>query len=149
MDDIDRKIAAILQADGRASAASLAAAIGTSVSTANERVRRMAANGTISAFQAVISPEAAGATLCSFVLIDMSYEGEDLAKYALQSRPEVQELHHISGGHSYIAKIRVADTAAMQVFLQEVIKPLKAVLRTESMIVLETAKETTALEISP
>ena len=95
-----------------------------------------------------LNPEAAGASLCAFILIDMAFEGEDLAKYALQAHPEVQELHHISGAHSYMAKIRVADTAAMQAFLQEVVKPLKAVLRTESMIVLDTAKETTAVQIT-
>ncbi len=149
MDQIDRKIAEILQEDGRTPAADLAKATGTSVSTANERVRRMAANGTIKAFRAVLGPEAAGARLCAYILIDMAYEGEDLAKYALQARPEVQELHHISGAHSYMAKIRVADTAAMQAFLQDVVKPLKAVLRTESMIVLDTAKETTAMQITP
>ncbi|HIP22556.1 MAG TPA: Lrp/AsnC family transcriptional regulator [Rhodobacteraceae bacterium] len=149
MDDIDRKIAEILQTDSRTPASTLAKATGTSVSTANERVRRMQANGTINAFRAVLNPEAAGASLCAFILIDMAFEGEDLAKYALQARPEVQELHHISGGHSYMAKIRVANTAAMQAFLQEVVKPLKAVLRTESMIVLDTAKETTAIKITP
>jgi len=96
----------------------------------------------------VLDPQTVGAGLCSFVLIDMAYEGEDLAKYALQARPEVQELHHISGSHSYLAKIRVADTAAMQRFLQDVVKPLKAVTRTESMIVLESAKETTEVLIT-
>ncbi len=149
MDQIDHKIADILQADSRTSSASIAEAVGVSVSTANERVRRLASNGTVIAWHAVLDPVKAGAGLCSFVLIDMAYEGEDLAKYALQARPEVQELHHISGGHSYLCKIRVADTAAMQQFLQDVVKPLKAVRRTESMIVLETAKETTQVQITP
>lgn len=149
MDSIDRKIADILQIDSRTPATALAEATGTSVSTANERVRRMQSNGTIEAFRAVLNPETAGANLCAFILIDMAFEGEDLAKYALQARPEVQELHHISGGHSYMAKIRVTDTAAMQAFLQNIVKPLKAVVRTESMIVLNTAKETTALKITP
>lgn len=148
MDQIDRKIAEILQADSRTSAASLAAAVGVSVSTASERVRKLASNGTITAWHAVLDARVAGAGLCSFVLIDMAHNGEEVAKYALQARPEVQELHHISGAHSYMAKIRVADTAAMQRFLQDVVKPLKAVLRTESMIVLETAKETTQVQIT-
>ncbi len=147
MDEIDRKIAEIMQADSRASAASLAEAVGVSVSTASERVRRMAANGTIKAWRAVLEPKAAGAGLCAFILIDMAFDGEAVAKFALQARSEVQELHHISGSHSYMVKIRVQDTEAMQRFLHEVLKPLKAVLRSESMIVLETAKETTEIQI--
>ena len=149
MDSIDRIIAEILQADGRASSTRLAEATGLSVSSANDRVRRMVADGSISAFRAVLDPVAVGAGLCAFVLIDMGYDGEQLAKETLQARPEVQELHHISGAHSYMAKIRVADTAAMQAFLQDVVKPLKAVLRTESMIVMETSKETTAVKLAP
>ena len=149
MDQIDRKIAKILQADSRTSSASIAEAVGVSVSTASERVRKLASTGVITEWRAVLDPVKAGAGLCSFVLIDMAYNGEEVAKYFLQARPEVQELHHISGSHSYLAKIRVADTSAMQRFLQDVVKPLSAVLRTESMIVLETAKETSEVLLDP
>ena len=145
MDIIDQKIAAILQADSRSSSASLAEAVGVSVSTASERVRRLTANGDISGWRASLKPTRFGIGLCAFILIDMAYEGEEEARTTLVGRPEVQELHHISGAHSYVAKVRVPDTAAMQAFLQEVVKPLAAVIRTESMIVMDTAKETTEI----
>lgn len=148
MDKIDRKIASILQKDGRTPSAEIAESVGTSVSTANERVRRLASTGKITATRAILEPASMGASLCAFILVDMDYTGESAAKAHLAQRPEVQELHHISGGHSYMVKVRVADTAAMQRFLQKELKPLKAVTHTETLIVLETAKETTELLIS-
>ncbi len=77
----------------------------------------------------------------------MNYDGEEEAVAEMADFPEIQEIHHISGARSYLVKIRVADTAALQNFLKDKVKPLAAISRTESFIVLDTAKETTALKI--
>ncbi len=148
MDAIDRKIATLLQADGRASNAEIAEHVGVSVSTAHERVRKMATSGEIKAWRAVLDPAAVGAGLCVFVLVDMQYEGEEDACAALVACPEVQELHHISGPHSYLMKLRLRDTPALQAFLQEVVKPLPAVMRTETLLSLSTLKETSAVKLT-
>ena len=148
MDDIDRRICGIIQSDGRISSTDVAEAVGVSVSTANERVRRLVESGVVREWRGVLDPARVGAGLCAFILIDMAYEGEAEAAAALEDRPEVLELHHISGAHSYLAKIRVANTGAMQSFLQDTVKPLKAVVSTESLISLSTLKETTAVLIS-
>lgn len=148
MDGIDRKICGLLQANGRASSAELAEAVGLSVSSANERVRRLVAQGVITGWQAVLDRAAAGASLCAFVLLDVDYEGEAETCASLRQRPEVMELHHISGARSYIMKVRLADTAALQGFLKEVVKPLRGVRRTETMISLEALKETMAVPVA-
>jgi len=147
MDIIDRKIAALVQKNSRLSNAEIASAVGLSVSTANDRLRRLAANGVIRSWRAQLDPGTVGAGLCAFMFVDMHFEAESVAVQALAARPEVQELHHISGAHSYMMKVRVADTAALQRFMNEQVKPLAAVHRTESFIVLDTAKETTAVVI--
>jgi len=149
MDDIDRKICKIIQQDGRKSSAEIAQAVGVSVSTANERVRRLTSSGVVRAWRGVLDPVHAGAGLCGFILLDVAYEGEVEAIDVLTQCREIQELHHISGGHSYLAKIRVADTASLQIFLQNVVKPLATVQRTETIIVLDTVKETTEMVITP
>lgn len=148
MDDIDRKICELLQADGRASSATLGAAVGISVSTAHERVRRMAANKEIRGWHARLNTAVVGADLCCFVLIDMSYEGEVQACAALIAHDEVMELHHISGAHSYMMKLRVRDTSALQAFLGDHVKPLAAIQRTETIISLEALKESAGVRIT-
>lgn len=147
MDAIDRKIANIVQKNGRSSSAEIAEAVGVSVSTANERVRRLAASGIIKGWHAQLSPSRVGANLCALILIDVDYDGEKETTSQLASFDEIQEIHHISGAHSYMVKIRVADTNALQKFLNTKVKPLKAISRTESFIVLDTVKETSAVLI--
>ena len=147
LDDIDRKICALLQENARASSTEVAQAVSLSVSAANERIRRLAANGAIRGWHAALAPDLFGAGLCAFVLIDMDFEGEAETVAALTARDEVQELHHISGPHSYLMKLRLTDTKALQAFLSDVVKPLPAVSRTESIITLDTAKETPAIAL--
>lgn len=149
MDDIDLTICDLIQRDGRASSAQLAEAVGLSVSAANERLRRLDAAGVVAAWRGVLDPARVGAGLCGFVLVDMRFEGEREAAEALAARPEVQELHHVSGAHSYLMKLRVADMPAMQRFLTEVVKPLAAVTRTETIFALETLKETSEVAVAP
>ena len=149
MDKVDRKICEIVQRDGRASSAAIAEAAGVPTSTANDRLRRLAANGTIQGWHAVLDPQRVGAGLAGFILIDMGYEGEAEAVDALCARPEVMELHHISGGHSYLLKLRVQDMGAVQDFLAEVVKPLTAVQHTETIFALKTHKERVAVRVAP
>ncbi len=149
MDRIDRQICGLLQEDGRATNAEIAEVLGVSVSTASDRVRRLISNGTIKSFQARIDTRSAGADFCCFLLIDMVYDGEQAAVEALSARPEVLELHHISGPHSYLAKIRVSDASALEAFLQEAVKPLAAVHRTETFFSMSVRKETSAVKITP
>lgn len=149
MDDIDRIICETVQRDGRASSAAIAEAAGVPTSTANDRLRRLTSTGTIKGWHAVLDEDRVGAGLACFVLIDMGHAGEEEAVQAICARAEVQELHHISGARSYLAKLRVRDMAAVQRFLADVIKPLSAVQRTETIFSLKTYKETSQVLVSP
>ena len=148
VDDIDRKICGLLQVNARTSSAELAEAVGLSVSSANERVRRLVAQGVVTGWQARLDPEIVGAGLCALIFIDMDYDGEREACAALVARPEVMDLHHVSGAHSYLMKIRVRNSRALQAFLQDVLKPLPAVQRTETLLSLDALKETLAVPIA-
>ena len=149
MDEIDRKISSLVQADGRASSADIAGAVGVSLSTANERLRRLVASGVIRQWRGVLDPQRAGAGLCAYVFLDVGYDGEEALCQMLRDQPEVQELHHISGPHSYLMKLRLRDTEALQAFLQDVVKPQAAVQRTETILSLSTLKETTVVKVMP
>ncbi len=147
MDDIDREICRLVQDDGKRPTASIADAVGLPLSTTADRLKRLQAGGAIRGWHAVLDPVALEASLCAFVLVDMGFDGEAEATAALAARPEVQELHHISGPHSYLMKLRLADMAALQAFLASVVKPLAAVTRTETILALHTVKETTAIAV--
>ena len=149
MDGIDRKICELVQADAKRPTASIAEAVGLPLSTAADRLKRLQASGAIRGWHAALDPALLGAGLCAFVLVDMAFDGEAEAAAALASAPEVQELHHISGPHSYLMKLRLADMPALQAFLADRVKPLPAVTRTETILALDTVKETAAIAIAP
>ncbi|MEM8496599.1 MAG: Lrp/AsnC family transcriptional regulator [Pseudomonadota bacterium] len=148
MDKINRKIAGIIQSDGKASSTAIAERVGISVSSANERVRKLQTSGALDHWRGVLDPASFGIDLLVFVLVDMTYEGEMEALSALGTRPEIQEIHHISGPHSYLMKVRVRNAVALQDFLQSCVKPLPAVVKTETLLVLDTSKETTEIDLT-
>lgn len=148
MDDIDRRICAVVQDDAKRTTAQVAGAVGLPLSTTADRLKRLQTTGAITGYHAALSSEAMGVPLCAFVLIDMAHDGEAEAVAMLAARDEVMELHHISGAHSYLAKLRLPDMAAMQRFLAETIKPLAAVTRTETIFALDSVKETAALPVA-
>jgi Lrp/AsnC family leucine-responsive transcriptional regulator len=148
MDDTDLAILGLLQADNRRSAAEVGQVVGLSVSAASDRIRRLHANGTIRGGRAVLEPERLGLDLCAFIFVDLEPRADEAAfAAALRDMPEVQEAHHVTGPHSWLLKVRLRNTAALQVLIAERLKGLPQVMRSETLIVLHTGKETTELPL--
>jgi DNA-binding Lrp family transcriptional regulator len=63
----------------------------------------------------------------------------------IAARPEVPEIHQVAGAHCYLLTIRFGATRAVQRFLTKHVSDQSDVLRTETVIVLETIKETSEL----
>lgn len=147
MDTHDLQILQLIQSDNRRSAADIGQEVGLSVSAVSDRLRRLNASGAVAANRAVIDPARVGITVCAFIFVDLEPRADEaLFAAALRSFAEVQEAHHITGQHSWLVKARVRDTAALQRFLTTRLKPVQGVLRTETIIVLDTAKETSELD---
>jgi len=150
LDDIDRKILEILQADGRTTNVELARRIGMAPSAAFERVRRLEQRGVITGYAARVNPRAVDRPLLAYVLvrsderINSSSAGEALAKL-----PEVLEVHHVAGQDSYLVKVRVKDPEALGKLLRDRFGAIESVRSTQSIIALDTFKDTWALTTDP
>jgi len=147
MDETDIQILDIVQKNGRASSAEIAELVGVSVSTANERVRKLSASGYIKSWHAILESNKVGAKLCAFIFVDIEYEGEKEACDSIKGYKEVMEFHHVSGARSYLLKVRVENSNALHRFIVKKIKPLVPVVQTESIVVLNSIKESTEMEI--
>lgn len=148
MDAIDTEILRLLQIDNRRSSNDIGKEIGLSVSAVNERVRRLNSSGVIQANRAIVDPVAMGFDLCAFMFVDLDVRGDEEGFIAgVMAAPEVQEIHHITGSHSYLLKLRTRGTSELQKLLSTTLKALPGVIRTESFVVLETRKETPELPI--
>lgn len=150
LDEIDRKILEILQADGRTTNVDLARRVGMAPSAVFERVRRLEQRGVITGYAARVDPKAVDRPLLAYVLvrsderIGTSSSGEALAKL-----PEVLEVHHVAGQDSYLVKVRVRDPEALGKLLRDRFGAIDSVRSTQSIIALDTFKDTWALAIEP
>jgi Lrp/AsnC family leucine-responsive transcriptional regulator len=148
LDPIDRQLLGILQTNGRTSYAELGKAVGLAVSSVNERVRKLNERGAIEGVHVAVSPTAVGLDLLAFVFVgwnEPSVEARFLKRIA--GEPSVQEAHHVTGPWNYLMKVRVTTTLMLEAFLANVIKAIPGVQRTETLIVLSSAKETSALPL--
>lgn len=150
LDDIDRKILELLQADGRMTNVDLSRRVGMAPSAIFERVRRLEQRGVITGYAARVDPKAVDRPLLAYVLvrsderIGTSSSGEALAKL-----PEVLEVHHVAGQDSYLVKVRVKDPEALGKLLRDRFGAIESVRSTQSIIALDTFKDTWALTIEP
>ena len=146
LDDTDLRLLELLQDDGLQSMADLSKAIGVAPSTLNDRVKRLGRLGAISGTHAHVDPHVLGLDLLAFVFVGWSeatVEADFLKRVA--SASQVLECHHVTGGWNYLLKVRVRDTRALEAFLGTVLKQVKGLQRTETLIVLSSPKETMRL----
>ena len=146
LDDTDRQLLMLLQEDDRQSLAALSEKIGVAVSTINDRIKRLVRSGMITGFHARIAPESVGLNLLAFIMVSWSnpkVEASFLER--VKASPDVLECHHVTGAWNYLLKVRVKDTKSLEQFLGSVLKQVKGLQRTETLIVLSSPKETTVL----
>ena len=150
LDKIDRRILALLQADGRLSNLKLAEAVHLSPTAVLERVRRLTREGFILGYEARLDPVKLDAGLMVFVevLLDRTvHDVMDTFRAAVQVRPEILECHLVAGGFDYLLKTRVADMAAYREFIGSVIWALPGVRETRTYVVMEEVKNTAAIKL--
>ncbi|MCT4656389.1 MAG: Lrp/AsnC family transcriptional regulator [Cohaesibacter sp.] len=148
MDKIERKLLTLLQQDGRRPSVDLAKDIGLSVSATNERVRKLIDQGIVRKVEAVLDPEKLGMSVTAFLYVDLDYsKDEQEFVLAISNMAQVLEVHHVTGAHSYLIKVRCRSTKELNEFISQSLKQMDQVVSTETQIVLETAKETLALPL--
>lgn len=147
IDDLDLKILNILQDDGKVSNAEIARKVGKAPSAVLERVRKLRRNGIIKGYECIVDHKVLGRGLTAFTSIRVE-EGVGATEVGekLSELPEVLEVHYTAGRDSYLVKVRVEDTEALQVTLAK-FGTIGAVRDTNSTIVLTTVKESRVIPL--
>jgi len=149
LDDTDRKILAVLQGDASVRQSYIANLIGCPISTVNDRISRMRNNGTIKNLVANIDASKAGLNVLAFisVLIDWNKSNETFSA-AVKKMPEVLECHNVTGDWSYLLKVRAINNSTLEDLRSNKIKSFPGVTRSETIFVVQTDKETSAVPLS-
>ena len=150
LDQVDRKILAQLQTDGRMSLSDLAGKVGLSPSPCLRRVRILEREGVISRYVAVLDQRAVGLPVSVFVSIKLERQKQDALNQfakAIARWPEVLECYLMTGPRDYWLRVVVPDLAAYERFVKQKLTRLDGIASIESSFALEQVKYTNVLPI--
>jgi len=150
LDDTDRRLLRLLQAEGRISNQELAERCHLSPSACSDRVRRLRETGFIRGFSAILDPQKVDRALLIFVEVVLDRTtGDVFDAFAEAARraPDVLECHMVAGGFDYLIKARVKDMVAYRAFLGDVLVQMPGVRETRTYAVLEEVKSTGQLPV--
>lgn len=112
IDALDRKLLALLQADGRLTHAQLGQQIGLSASACTRRLQRLEEAGVVEGYFARLNGAAIGRPTTVFIEVTLSSQGSsalDAFERAVAACPDVLECHLMSGDFDYLLRVAVAD----------------------------------------
>jgi Lrp/AsnC family transcriptional regulator, leucine-responsive regulatory protein len=136
MDDIDRKILALLVDDGRRTYDDIARRVSLSAPAVKRRVDRLRGSGALRGFTAILDPAALGWR--TEALVELFYAPGTLLDNVAESLtgfPEVVEAWSVTGEADAIVRVRTADNADLERLIMELQRDGQ-VVRTRSQIVM-------------
>lgn len=148
LEEIDRRIVALLAQDGRMSYTDLGKATGLSTSAVHQRVRRLEQRGVVRGYTAVLDAELVGLPLTAFVSVKpIDPSAPDDAPDKLAPMPEIEACHSVAGEESYILKVRVGTPGELESLLARI--RAAANVSTRTTVVLSTPFEARAPRLDP
>lgn len=150
LDEIDRKILNLLQADGRMTNAELAGRVNLSPSACLRRVQILEQSGIIDGYVMLIRQEAVGKPTNVFVEITLNSQSEqafDAFESAVKTCPEIMECFLMSGDSDYLIRVVASDTQDYERIHRQYLSRFPNVARVQSNFALRTVCKKTALEI--
>ncbi|HET8524900.1 MAG TPA: Lrp/AsnC family transcriptional regulator [Thermomicrobiales bacterium] len=114
IDTIDARILAELQANGRLTMKALAERVGLSSPAMIERVRRLEDRGVIAGYRAVVAPSELGRPLTALISASVDRADYDTFLDRVKDDPGVVECHRVTGDATFVVKVSLADTAALE-----------------------------------
>lgn len=136
LDRIDERIVRALMTDGRASFATIGAAVNLSAPAVKRRVDRLRADGVITDFTIKVDADALGWSTEAYIEIysNRRTSGDEIRRH-LRTYPEVVEAVTVTGDADALVHVFAADTRHFERVLSE-ISALPFVARTKSVMVL-------------
>lgn len=139
LDETDRRLIALLQENGRMPTASLAAVLGVSRGTVQNRIARLQAAKVLIGFTVRLGQEIADEAVRAITSI--AIEGDQTSRIvaALARMPEITRLHSTNGRWDLVVEITAADLGHIDRVLRE-IRSVKGIAGSETSLLLSRYK---------
>ena len=150
LDNIDKKILALLQERGRMTNAELSKQVGLSAASVLERVKKLERGGVIRGYHARLDPAAVGIGLVILVEVTLARHQHDaIVRFveAVQTVDEIVDCYHVTGRADYLLRVVAKDIPSYELFVMETLSALPGVQHIETMMILSAVKESKSLPI--
>jgi Lrp/AsnC family transcriptional regulator, leucine-responsive regulatory protein len=150
LDQIDKKILAILQQNAKITNAQLSKDISLSPAPTLERVKKLEQAGYIESYHAKLNSAKLGMGVTTFISIKLNKHNKntnDSFVAKIKNIEEVIECHYITGSSDYVLKVVSKDIESYQHLIMNKISEIEEIDNMQSMVVLSTLKDTKELPI--
>jgi len=137
MDDLDRKLLALLTSDARASTSALARKLCITRSTLQSRLQRLEKKGIITGYTVRLGNDYERQLVRAHVLIKVAQKLTGNTISQLRKIPEITALYAISGEYDLIAVVTAETMEKLSRLLDEIANH-DGIERTNSSVILET-----------
>ena len=147
LDAIDLQILALLQQHCKMPLAKIGQRVGLSGPAVIERIKKLEESGVITSYAALLDARKLGCDITAFIGVQTSHPKSirDVEEQ-IESRTEVLECHHVTGGYTLLLKVKTANTSSLERLISR-IRQIDGVARTETLVVLSTHVERTQLAV--
>jgi Lrp/AsnC family leucine-responsive transcriptional regulator len=150
LDDIDRRILAALQNDGRMTNQDLSERVGLSPSPCLRRLRALETSGKIFRYVALVDPDQVGLPVTAFVRVRLDQQDDRhlaLFEEAVATFPEVMECYLMTGDADYQLRILVRSLSAFEDFLRQKLTRIEGVSQVTTSFALRPVIYKTAIPV--
>jgi Lrp/AsnC family leucine-responsive transcriptional regulator len=141
LDEIDRRILRVLQADCKCALARVGEQVGLSAPAVVERVKKLEQEGYIQGYHAQLNARRLGLDVTAFISVWTSHPRviKDFERQ-LSEFGDVLECHHVTGDPTLLLKVKTRNTQSLERLISS-LRSLSGVERTETNVVLSTLVE--------
>lgn len=150
LDDTDRALLALLQADASLSNAELSERLSLSVTPCWRRRRRLEEEGVIRDYQANLDRRLLGLEILAFVQVRFASHGDkapDDFEAVVRALPEVVACHKITGDADYLLQVLAEDLDSYSEFIEQVLRRQLGLASIQSSLALREVKASTRVAI--
>ena len=143
LDEIDRRLLAELQAEGRVTNVELAQRVGLTAPPCLRRVRGLEEEGVIKGYHADLDASKLGFAITVFAMVSLKSQAESALREFedhMAGLDEVRECHMLNGEIDFILKVVSRDLQSFQEFLTSKLTPAPNVESVKTSLTIRTAK---------
>jgi DNA-binding Lrp family transcriptional regulator len=140
VDESDRRLLALLRADGRLPVSELASRANLSRANAYARLERLRTAGVITGFTVLLDPDALGAGLPAFIHVRIRQHSWKSFRDGILDVAEVEHVALVSGEFDVVLFVRTRDVKTLRALVLERLQTMPEVIATQTSFILDEAR---------